>query len=144
MASVKWLERIEVIDHAFDGVQQALQLPLSQLPPGEKGVPCTRMRVNSLMVPPGIPDYYGRRRTVDAGWVEDHGPRLVGRRRPSRRVEFAVDGAWQDAVLDPAAGAHAWRRWTRALEARRAARTNCAAGPPMRPAPCSRSIRRGM
>ncbi|MEK6244374.1 MAG: sulfite oxidase [Pseudomonadota bacterium] len=110
MASVKWLERIEVIDHAFDGVQQTLSYHFRAVP-GEKGVPCTRMRVNSLMAPPGIPDYYGRRRTVDAGWVEMLGRAWSGN-APIRRVEFAVDGDWQDAVLDAPLGAHAWRRWT--------------------------------
>jgi DMSO/TMAO reductase YedYZ molybdopterin-dependent catalytic subunit len=110
MASVKWLERVEVIDRAFDGVQQAVSYHFRAVP-GERGVPCTRMRVNSLMAPPGIPDYYGRRRTVDAGWVEILGRAWSGN-APIRRVEFAVDGAWQDAVLDAPVGAHAWRRWT--------------------------------
>jgi DMSO/TMAO reductase YedYZ molybdopterin-dependent catalytic subunit len=110
MASVKWLERIEVIDHAFDGVQQALSYHFRAVP-GEKGVPCTRMRVNSLMAPPGIPGFYDRRRTVAAGWLEISGRAWSGS-APVRRVEFAVDGAWQDAVLDVPAGAHAWRRWS--------------------------------
>ncbi len=110
MASVKWLERIEVIDHAFEGVQQTGSYHFRSAP-GEKGVPCTRMRVNSLMAPPGIPDYYGRRRNVDAGSVEILGRAWSGD-APIWRVEFAVDGAWQDATLDAPAGAHAWRRWT--------------------------------
>ncbi len=110
MASVKWLECIEVIDHAFEGVQQTGSYHFRSAP-GEKGVPCTRMRVNSLMAPPGIPDYYGRRRNVDAGSVEILGRAWSGD-APIRRVEFAVDGAWQDATLDAPAGAHAWRRWT--------------------------------
>ena len=110
MASVKWLERIEVIDRAFDGMQQALSYHFRAVP-GERGVPCTRMRVNSLMAPPGIPDYYGRRRTVDAGWVEILGRAWSGN-APIRRVEFAVDGDWRDSILDAPVGAHAWRRWT--------------------------------
>jgi DMSO/TMAO reductase YedYZ molybdopterin-dependent catalytic subunit len=110
MASVKWLERIEVIAHAFEGVQQANSYHFRSVP-GEKGVPCTRMRVNCLMAPPGIPDYYGRRRTLDAGWVEILGRAWSGE-APIRRIEFAVDGIWQDAVLDAPAGSHAWRRWT--------------------------------
>jgi DMSO/TMAO reductase YedYZ molybdopterin-dependent catalytic subunit len=110
MASVKWLERIEAIDHAFDGVQQSGSYHFRSVQ-GEKGVPCTRMRVNSLMAPPGIPYYYGRRRNLDAGWVEILGRAWSGD-APVRRVEFAVDGIWQDAVLDVAAGAHAWRRWS--------------------------------
>jgi DMSO/TMAO reductase YedYZ molybdopterin-dependent catalytic subunit len=110
MASVKWLERIEAIDGAFDGVQQALSYHFRSVA-GEKGVPCTRMRVNSLMVPPGIPDYFGRRRTVEAGPVEIFGRAWSGEGKV-KRVEFAVDGAWQDAKLEDAAGPHAWRRWT--------------------------------
>src|SRR5262249_25971091 len=65
MASVKWLARIEAIDQAFDGVQQALSYHFRTVP-GEKGVPCTHMRVNSLMAPPGIPDFYARRRLLPA------------------------------------------------------------------------------
>jgi DMSO/TMAO reductase YedYZ molybdopterin-dependent catalytic subunit len=109
MASVKWLERIEAIDHAFEGVQQTGSYHFRTVA-GGPGVPCTRMRVNSLMAPPGIPDYYGRSRTVDAGTVEVFGRAWSGG-VPIRRVEFGVDGAWQDAVLDASAGSHAWRRW---------------------------------
>jgi DMSO/TMAO reductase YedYZ molybdopterin-dependent catalytic subunit len=117
MASVKWLERIEVIDRAFDGVQQALSYHFRAVP-GERGVPCTRMRVNSLMAPPGIPHYYGRVRAVDAGWVEIMGRAWSGN-GPVSRVEFAVDGIWQDAALDAPAGRHAWQRWSARWQARR-------------------------
>lgn len=110
MASVKWLERIEAIDRPFDGVQQASSYHFRSVA-GEKGVPCTRMRVNALMAPPGIPDFYGRRRTVDAGPVEIMGRSWSGDGEVVR-VEFAVDGVWQDAVLEAPAGSHAWRRWT--------------------------------
>ena len=109
MASVKWLERIEAIDRPFDGEQQTHSYHFRSQP-GERGVPCTRMRVNSLMVPPGIPDYFGRRRTVDAGRVEILGRAWSGQGQV-QRVEFSVDGAWQDAALDSPAGLHAWRRW---------------------------------
>ena len=109
MASVKWLERIEAIDRAFDGLQQALSYHFRSVS-GEQGIPCTRMRVNSLMAPPGIPDYFGRRRTVDAGPVDILGRAWSGDGEV-KRVEFAVDGVWQDATLDAPAGPHAWRRW---------------------------------
>jgi DMSO/TMAO reductase YedYZ molybdopterin-dependent catalytic subunit len=109
MASVKWLERIEAIDRDFDGVQQALSYHFRSVA-GEKGTPCSLMRVNSAMHPPGIPDFFGRRRTVDAGLVEVAGRAWSGEGEV-KRVEFSVDGRWQDAILDPAAGAHAWRRW---------------------------------
>jgi DMSO/TMAO reductase YedYZ molybdopterin-dependent catalytic subunit len=109
MASVKWLERIEVIDRAFDGVQQAHSYHFRQAA-GEPGIPCTFMRVNSLMAPPGIPDFFGRRRTVEAGPVEILGRAWSGDAEV-KRVEFAVDGAWQDAVLEAPAGVLAWRGW---------------------------------
>lgn len=110
MASVKWLERIEAIDHAFDGVQQARSYHF-KTEPREQGTPCTRMRVNSLMVPPGIPEYYGRRRMLDAGPVELLGRAWSGNGAVTR-VEFSVDGAWRDAILDPPAALHAWQRWS--------------------------------
>jgi DMSO/TMAO reductase YedYZ molybdopterin-dependent catalytic subunit len=110
MASVKWLERIEVIGRPFEGVQQSRSYHF-RAAPGEAGVPCTRMRVNSLMAPPGIPDFYGRRRTVDAGWLEITGRAWSGD-APIRRVEFAADGAWQEAEIGAPAGDHAWRRWS--------------------------------
>ncbi len=110
MASVKWLERIEAVDRPFEGVQQALSYHFRSVA-GEKGVPCTRMRVNSLLLPPGIPEYFGRKRVVDAGPVEILGRAWSGD-GAVKRVEFGVDGAWQDAKLEAEAGPHAWRRWT--------------------------------
>ena len=54
MASVKWLYAIEALECGFDGLQQASGYHFRSAA-GEKGEPCTLMRVNSLMVPPGIP-----------------------------------------------------------------------------------------
>lgn len=110
MASVKWLQRIEAIDRAFDGVQQALSYHF-RAAAGDPGIPCTRMRVNSLMAPPGIPDFFGRRRTVEAGEVEILGRAWSGDGEV-QRVEVSVDGAWHDAALDAPAAPHAWRLWT--------------------------------
>jgi DMSO/TMAO reductase YedYZ molybdopterin-dependent catalytic subunit len=115
MASVKWLARIEAIDRAFDGEQQALSYHF-RAAPGEPGVPCTLMRVNSLMAPPGIPDFYSRLRRVQAGRVEIRGRAWSGH-GAIRRVEFAVDGTWREAVLDAEPGAHAWRGWRASWDA---------------------------
>jgi DMSO/TMAO reductase YedYZ molybdopterin-dependent catalytic subunit len=109
MASVKWLHAIEAIAQPFDGLQQASSYHF-RAAAGEKGEPCTRMRVNSLMSPPGMPDFYSRRRTVDAGTVEISGRAWSGA-GAIRRVEFAVDGSWRDAVVDPLQADHAWQRW---------------------------------
>jgi hypothetical protein len=69
-------------------------------------------------VPPGIPDWYTRRRLVEAGPVESGGRAWAGGGVPVTRVEFAVDGQWRDARLAPA-GEHryAWRAWTCTWEA---------------------------
>jgi len=115
MASVKWLERIEAIERPFDGVQQALSYHFRQVP-GERGVPCRHMRVNSLLAPPGVPDFYTRRRVQAAGRVGILGRAWSGE-APVARVEFAVDGAWRDAPLDAPAGEHAWRGWRAVWEA---------------------------
>jgi DMSO/TMAO reductase YedYZ molybdopterin-dependent catalytic subunit len=115
MASVKGLERIEAIDRPFDGVQQALSYHFRQAA-GERGVPCRTMRVNSLLAPPGVPDFYTRRRVLRAGRVEILGRAWSGE-APIARVEFAVDGAWRDARLDAAAGEHAWRGWRASWDA---------------------------
>lgn len=109
MASVKWLERIEAIDRAFDGVQQSLSYHF-RAAAGERGVPCTRMRVNCLMAPPGMPDFYSRRRVLGAGRVEIIGRAWSGA-PPVRRVELSVDGEWSDAALEAAPAPHAWQRW---------------------------------
>jgi DMSO/TMAO reductase YedYZ molybdopterin-dependent catalytic subunit len=111
MASVKWLNSIEAIDHAFKGHQQVGTYVYKQSR-DDTGTPVTSLRVKSLMVPPGIPDWYTRRRVVDAGDVTVFGRAWSGNGVPVIRVEVAVDGVWQDATLDPpSASKYAWRGW---------------------------------
>lgn len=109
MASVKWLERIEAIDHPFDGVQQAHSYHF-RTTAGERGEPCRLMRVNSLLVPPGIPDFYTRERVLGAGRVAILGRAWSGA-APVTRVEFGVDGVWREAGLDAQTSPSAWRGW---------------------------------
>jgi sulfane dehydrogenase subunit SoxC len=108
MASVKWLRSIDAIDRPFDGLQQARSYHFRRSA-DEKGEPCTLMRVNSLMVPPGIPDFYTRRRVLDAGSIEIQGRAWSGA-APIVRVELGIDGAWRDAALD-APRPHCWQGW---------------------------------
>ena len=110
MASVKWLDRIEAIGRRFDGHQQAHAYTYRQRR-GEPGIPATTMRVKSLMVPPGMPDWYTRRRLVERGPGELFGRAWSGGGVPVARVEVAVDGDWREAALDPAAGQYAWHGW---------------------------------
>src|SRR5688500_11471430 len=109
MASVKWLHAIEAIDRPFDGLQQASSYHFRRAP-GEKGEPCRLMRVNSLMAPPGIPDFYGRRRTVAPGVQQIMGRAWSGAAAIAG-VEFADNGAWRQAVVEPQQGPHAWQAW---------------------------------
>lgn len=110
MASVKWLAMIEAVNAPFDGIQQAQSYHF-RTQAGMPGIACTHMRVNSLMAPPGIPDFFTRRRIVAAGRVNLFGRAWSGGGVPIGRVEVAVDGAWRDARLDPPAGPWAWRGW---------------------------------
>ena len=109
MASVKWLRAIEAIDRPFDGLQQARSYHFRRLP-GEKGEPCTLMRVNSLMAPPGIPDFYTRRRIADAGSVNIVGRAWSGA-APVGLVEFGIDGAWKAADVAPDRRMPCWQQW---------------------------------
>jgi DMSO/TMAO reductase YedYZ molybdopterin-dependent catalytic subunit len=110
MASVKWLARIEVLAGAYDGFQQVVGYHYRKVR-GEAGVPIREMKVRALMVPPGMPDFYTRRRLVERGTHTITGRAWSGRATEVRRVEFAVDGAWRDAELETWTQGYAWRRW---------------------------------
>ena len=99
MTSVKWLDRITLLDTPFDGYQQAHGYRLRQTP-DEQGEPVTRMVPRSLMVPPGIPDFATRDRVLEPGPCTVRGRAWSGF-GPIERVEVSVDGGetWGDARL---------------------------------------------
>jgi DMSO/TMAO reductase YedYZ molybdopterin-dependent catalytic subunit len=121
MASVKWLREIEALDQPYTGFQQ-IGTYMYRSAPGARGVPVTTMRVKSLMAPPGIPDWYTRRRLVEAGPVEIMGRAWSGGGVPIVRVELGIDGLWQDATLQlpsrEPSQAFAWQRWSAVWQAR--------------------------
>src|SRR5262245_40875746 len=110
MASVKWLARIEALAEPYGGFQQVNTYMYRPVPEGPT-TPVTHMRVKSLLVPPGIPDFYTRRRMVEAGPVQLFGRAWSGAGAPIARVELGLDGEWQDVVLAPGQGKYAWRGW---------------------------------
>jgi DMSO/TMAO reductase YedYZ molybdopterin-dependent catalytic subunit len=110
MTSVKWLTGIEAVTAPFEGYQQAATYRL-QRDEDDPGTLVTRMVPRALMTPPGITDYPARRRFLAPGPVTISGRAWSGR-GPVERVEFGVDGDWNDAALGPAAGEFAWRPWT--------------------------------
>jgi DMSO/TMAO reductase YedYZ molybdopterin-dependent catalytic subunit len=112
MTNVKWLERIELVDTPFAGYQNSWSYRLRQAE-DEEGVPLDRMQPRSLMVPPGIPEFMTRDRTVEAGEVLLEGRAWSGH-APVDRVEVSADGGetWDAAELEPAGEPWAWRGWS--------------------------------
>jgi DMSO/TMAO reductase YedYZ molybdopterin-dependent catalytic subunit len=117
MTNVKWLRSIRVDDEPFTGYQVAHAYRFRQAE-DEDGRPVTRMRPRSLMVPPGIPDFFSRDRVVAAGSAMLEGRAWSGR-APIARVEVSTDGGatWTDATLGDELGAWAWRGWAVGWEA---------------------------
>jgi len=115
MTSVKWLAEIDVLDEPFAGYQQASGYRFRQTE-DEEGTPVQRMVPRSLLVPPGIPEFLTRARTIEPGEVVLEGRAWSGL-APISAVEVSTDGgsSWADAELDPAEGPWAWRgfrfRW---------------------------------
>src|SRR5256714_992311 len=110
MASVKWLGRIGAPTPPLDRYQQVAGYHYRSEPDGPR-TPITHMRVKSLLVPPGIPDWYTRRRLVDAGSVTPVGRAWSGGGARIAKVEVGIDGTWRPAELDAPIGRFAWRGW---------------------------------
>ena len=91
MTNVKWLSRIEFLDEPFAGYQQSWSYRVRQSE-DEAGEPLQRMQPRSLFVPPGIPEFMTRERTVAAGEVlrpsssrpASRGPGAAGRSAGTR------------------------------------------------------------
>ncbi|GAB2654587.1 sulfite oxidase [Kribbella swartbergensis] len=118
MASVKWLRSIELIDHEFDGYQNAVAYRIRR-EAGEPGEPVTRIQPRALLIPPGFPDFMSRHRFVAAGTVTLQGRAWSGW-APIDRVEISVDAgvSWQTAKLDaPGNDELAWRAFSHDWEA---------------------------
>jgi DMSO/TMAO reductase YedYZ molybdopterin-dependent catalytic subunit len=111
MTNVKWLDTIELVDRPFEGYQQASAYHLRKAE-DEPGEPLDRMLPRSLIVPPGIPDFHTRERTVEPGEQVLEGRAWSGR-APVEQVEVSTDGGatWADAELEPAEDHWAWRGW---------------------------------
>lgn len=130
MASVKWLREIRFTDEPFQGYQQVTGYHYRDTAE-DPGTPITNIRVKSLMVPPGIPDWLTRNRLMAAGDVILQGRAWSGAGRAIRKVEVAieeiegeqVDSAmvaasteppaldWRAASIEPGNDAFAWSAW---------------------------------
>lgn len=112
MASVKWLDSIEVVRKPFEGYQAAQAYRYTQTA-DDPGEPVSVIRVRALMTPPGIPDFLTRTRLVEAGVVTLTGRAWAGRLGVSR-VEVSTDGGstWSDADLEESTHPFAWQPWS--------------------------------
>ncbi len=113
MTNVKWLERITLTDEPFAGYQQARGYRV-RLTEDDDGIPLQRMLPRSLMVPPGIPEFMTRERTVDVGTVPVEGRAWSGHGAIEAVDVSTDDGAtWSPARVEPPElGRFAWQRWT--------------------------------
>ncbi len=112
MAHVKWLGRISALPRPFEGYQNVVAYRM-RTDPEEAGAPLSRIRVKSLMAPPGVPTFPERDRIVRPGPVTIEGRAWSGS-GAIERVQVSLDGCstWSDATVDAAPARHAWQRWT--------------------------------
>ena len=110
MASVKWLSSIKVLTKPFDGFQQAVAYRYQQ-DADDAGTPVSWIKVRSLMVPPGVPDFFTRSRIVPPGPVMLSGRAWSGE-GAVQRVEVGIDGKWAPAQLQHPAAPFAWCAWS--------------------------------
>jgi DMSO/TMAO reductase YedYZ molybdopterin-dependent catalytic subunit len=118
MASVKWLDRILVLDEPFTGYQQATAYR-RRANEDEAGEPMTKISPRALMVPPGIPEFPSRVRHLRPGRVELDGRAWSGWGRIVR-VDVSDDGGrtWNKGAVGEPPGQFAWAPWTFEWEAR--------------------------
>ncbi len=110
MASVKWLTDIKVLDQPFDGYQKATAYKFRH-DKDDPGQPIDFIRVKSLMIPPGMPDWFTRSRLVEQGPVGLTGRAWSGAGTAIGKVEVAVDDDWFEAALEHRQDRFAWSKW---------------------------------
>jgi DMSO/TMAO reductase YedYZ molybdopterin-dependent catalytic subunit len=113
MTNVKWLVRMTVVTEAFAGYQheRAYRLRVDET---DSGASLSRIEPRALMVPPGMPDFLTRRRSLAAGPVVVSGRAWSGW-GPIAEVEVSVDAGntWSAAAVEPAElGPWAWQSWS--------------------------------
>jgi DMSO/TMAO reductase YedYZ molybdopterin-dependent catalytic subunit len=111
MTHVKWLSRVTVVDEPFAGYQQTHAYRLRR-DEDDEGEPLTLIAPRALMVPPGLPEFPTRERTLNAGRCVIEGRAWSGF-APVAAVEVSTDGgaSWAGAELDPPGSRWAWRGW---------------------------------
>jgi hypothetical protein len=118
IASTKWLTRLEVIDHQFDGYWNADNYVLYDESGAVTG-PVQRMPVKSLIISP----YSGE--SVGSEAIEVRGFAWSGHGGIST-VEVRVDdGPWRRAAITESAGPYAWAAFALEMELASGSHTVC-------------------
>lgn len=108
MAAVKWLQRIVVIEHPYNGYFQTVDYAFWQRDSaGVALVPITRMQVKAVIARPGINEVVPAGTPYEvagAAWTSDG--EVV-------RVELSTDGgnSWREASLGEEQAPNSWRLW---------------------------------
>ena len=112
MASVNWLTRITLVDRPFEGHQQAKAYRFKR-DEDDEGALLSRILPRALMIPPGLPEFPTRERTLAPGPCTIEGRAWSGW-APIAAVEVSTDNgaSWTEAELDETSTSRwAWRGW---------------------------------
>jgi len=112
MTSVKWLDNIEAISEPFNG-HQMLAYSYVTDPKDPVGERMNLLKVRSLMIPPGFPDFFTRSRVLVEGSTNLRGRAWSGKKSITK-VEVSTDKGktWNEAILEKSIGAYAWIGWS--------------------------------
>jgi sulfane dehydrogenase subunit SoxC len=112
MTNVKWLTAITAVGTPFTGYQQTTAYRVCQAE-DDPGEPVTLIVPRALMIPPGIPDFFTRRRTLAPGPCTLKGRAWSGA-AAIVGVDVSIDGGatWESATLgDEAQAPGRWTGW---------------------------------
>ena len=108
MASVKWVKKITVIDHEFNGPFQTVDYVYYPNKENDQGkTPVTKVHVNSTI------QYPLNRQILHKGVYEVSGIAWTGGEGLVTRVEISLDGgqSWDNCQLNNNPEKYAWVRW---------------------------------
>jgi DMSO/TMAO reductase YedYZ molybdopterin-dependent catalytic subunit len=106
VASVKWLTRIRILTHAFEGHYQTEKYLYEEESGTPDGAPVTQMRVRAIIAHPGESE------TLPCSPIDICGMAWAGG-ASIHKVEVSVDGgiSWREAQLGMRPSEHSWVPW---------------------------------